>query len=222
MQKLCICILVLKSCFLYLTYLLNRIPTYLEEFPGLVHFIYVDRTAGQMIAPSLNVTESSASELGKGPIAHLIKNKVCVKPTMNCTLLLLCMLRINKACMWLCLFWTLGICCVLYISSCHNYTFFVFWQLWGLVATTRHYLQKGYTTVTLRDGDFYFCYFLWFENETVCVTSFSEILQGNCMQIRHTYTLMNASLQRKAVIVQMKLLVSRSLTGLQAWGGRYS
>lgn len=39
--------------------------------------------------------------------------------------------------------------------------------MWNQVSTTRRYLQKGYSTVTLRDGDFYFCYFLWFENETV-------------------------------------------------------
>ncbi|XP_046365121.2 Hermansky-Pudlak syndrome 1 protein homolog [Haliotis rufescens] len=84
--------------------------SYLDEFPGMVHFIYIDRQSNQLTAPSLNIT---LEETGKKDATSLLKNKV-----------------------------------------------------WVMVEQMMVKLTEGYTSIMFRDGDFYYSYFLWFEDNT--------------------------------------------------------
>lgn len=35
--------------------------TYLEEFPGLIHFIHIDRSNGRVTAPNIDITAENTS-----------------------------------------------------------------------------------------------------------------------------------------------------------------
>ena len=50
---------------IYFTRSTLNINKYLEEFPGLVHFIYVDRMSHRMIAPGLEFASQETLELTK-------------------------------------------------------------------------------------------------------------------------------------------------------------
>lgn len=39
------------------------IDSYVEEFPGLVHFIFVDRMSHQMTAPSINISSEDTDRI---------------------------------------------------------------------------------------------------------------------------------------------------------------
>ncbi|KAI8792885.1 Hermansky-Pudlak syndrome 1 protein [Biomphalaria glabrata] len=82
--------------------------SYIDEFPGLIHFIFVDRLFHQMSAPSLNISLN----LGENTDA----------------------------------------------------TSFLKEKIWSMYQHVMCKLTEGYTTVLLREGDFYFSYFLWFED----------------------------------------------------------
>jgi len=67
--------------FLYSLIFVNNI-TYIEQFPGLIHFIYIDRRTNQVTAPSFNIT-SGETNLDAGEITNnemdatkLLKDKV--------------------------------------------------------------------------------------------------------------------------------------------------
>ncbi|KAL8604921.1 hypothetical protein ACOMHN_028549 [Nucella lapillus] len=84
--------------------------SYLDEFPGLVHFIYVDRQFHQMTAPSFNLM---SLDQGKNNATRFLRQKI--------------------------------------------------WTMYGYMVKK---LQQGYTSVLLREGDFYFSFFLWFEDSS--------------------------------------------------------
>ena len=42
-----------------------------------------------------------------------------------------------------------------------------FAQVWTMYAYMMKKLQQGHTSVLLRDGDFYYSFFLWFEDSMV-------------------------------------------------------
>ena len=63
----------------YLTIKAQRnitMTTYLEDFPGLVHFIHVDRKTDQITAPSISVSGVSYDGIVQSGASSLVKEKV--------------------------------------------------------------------------------------------------------------------------------------------------
>ena len=48
---------------------------YIERFPGLIHFIYVNRRTNQVMAPALNITHDNSNTTQDA--TQLLKDKVC-------------------------------------------------------------------------------------------------------------------------------------------------
>lgn len=82
---------------------------YHNDLPGLVHFIYINRTSDLVIAPTINVEADPTTHCAS--MYCIIKQKV--------------------------------------------------WDMWQY---SELMLTHGYTSLALRDGDFTFSYFLWFED----------------------------------------------------------
>jgi hypothetical protein len=49
------------------------IASYLEEFAGLIHFIYIDRQNGRMIAPNIDLTAEQTSPLMKRKVWEMVE-----------------------------------------------------------------------------------------------------------------------------------------------------
>ena len=83
---------------------------YHNDFPGLVHFVYINRNIDQLITPTINVNSDSNLSY-KLHVDDVIKQHI--------------------------------------------------WDMWQYMETM---LGQGYTSVIIRDGDFTYSYFLWFED----------------------------------------------------------
>ncbi|CAG5120514.1 unnamed protein product, partial [Candidula unifasciata] len=94
--------------------------SYIDEFPGLIHFVFIDRHFHQMTAPSMNISLREGEHMDA---TSYLKEKI--------------------------------------------------WTMYQLMMSK---LTEGYTTVMMRDGDFYFSYFLWFEDQT-----------GNPLPVQESY-----------------------------------
>jgi hypothetical protein len=108
---------------------------FLTHFPGLVHFIYVDRLNHQVVAPmvvSLNpdkeeqasaAAAAAAAAAGGGGLAEedpLLKMKRLAEPLKK--------------------------------------------KVWEMVASAQDRLSQGYSSMSMKQGDFQYTYNLWFED----------------------------------------------------------